>query len=189
MRIQDKNETTFKSGGFYNLTAKVQENTLLNRGLIDIGGSVPQIIMSNNNDERVERSVSGGLYIVADFIAPFALLPFFNKRFLARNGIVKNFNNNERKIIEVSKKYLTKDADYLLEGIRETAKKIELEAEKKGKKINVREDFENIIRRFDKNELKDKLLKTHEKVLFSDSLVTAWMWCATISIRLAAPSM
>ena len=54
MRIKDK--TTFKSGGIYNITAQVQENTVLNRGLLDIGGyAIPQIIMSNNKDEKIER--------------------------------------------------------------------------------------------------------------------------------------
>lgn len=180
MRIKDKDNSTFTSGGFYNLTAKVQENTVLNRGLVDIGVAAPYVLMSNNKDEKIERSAMFVFYFISAFMAPFVLLPFFNKTFLARNGIIKNFNNNERKIIEVSKKYLTKDANYLLEGIRETAKKLETEAEKNGKKIKVQEDFENVINRFkDKNVLKDKLIKAHENILSSDFLATAWMWCAT----------
>ncbi len=35
MRIKDK--TSFKSGGFYNITGRIQENTILNRGLLDVG--------------------------------------------------------------------------------------------------------------------------------------------------------
>lgn len=180
MRIKDKDNSTFTSGGFYNLTAKVQENTVLNRGLVDIGVAVPYVLMSNNKDEKIERSAMFVFYFVSAFVAPFVLLPFFNKTFLTRNGIVKNFNNNERKIIEVSKKYLTKDVNYLIEGIRDTAKKLETEAEKEGKKIKVQDDFENILNRFkDKNVLKDKLIKAHENILSSDFLATAWMWCAT----------
>lgn len=179
MKVRDK--TTFQSQGLYNLTAQIQENNLLNRGLLDLGGiAVPQIIMSNNEDEKVERGVLQSLYFVSSFMAPYVLLPFFNKTFLARNGVVKNFSNNERKIIEVSKKYLTKDVDFMVKGIRKTAQNLVQEAEKKGKKIAVKEDFENILNRFsDKEELKNKLLKTHEHILFADFLCTSLMWCAT----------
>lgn len=180
MRVNDK--TTFKSAGFYNVTGQIQENTLLNRGLLDVGGlAIPQMIMSNNKDESIERGVMEGIYFVSSFLAPFVMLPFFNKTFLARNEIVKNFKNNERKIIEVSKKYFTGSEKDLIDGIRATAVKLEKEAEKKGKKLNVKQDFENIIKRFEGDEkgLKDKLLKTHEKVFFSDFLATSLMWCAT----------
>lgn len=178
MKIKDK--TAFKSQGLYNLTAQIQENTVLNRGLIDLGGSVvPQMIMSNNKDEKIERGTIGSLYFASSFLAPFVLLPFFNKTFLARNSIVKNFTHNERRIIEVSKEFLTKDADYMVKGIRETAKKLDLESQKEGKTTNIQQDFENILKRFDKNELKEKLLKAHENVLTADFLATSLMWCAT----------
>jgi len=137
--------------------------------------------MSNNQDEKIERATIQGLYFVASFMAPFVLLPIFNKRFLAKNNIVKNFKNNERRIIEVSKKYLTKDVNYLKQGIYETAELIEKEALKNGKKIKIRKDFENILGRFKgkEDELRSKLIKTHGNVLFSDFLSTALMWCAT----------
>lgn len=178
---QDIKNMPFKSGGFYNLTGQIQENTLLNRGLLDIGGlAVPQMIMSNNKDESIERGIMGGIYFMSSFLAPFAMLPFFNKTFLARNGIVKNFANNERKIIEVSKKYLTKDVGFLVEGIRETAEKLELEATKKGKTLCIKQDFENVLNRFpDKEVLKNKLINAHEKIFISDFLATSLMWCAT----------
>lgn len=179
MKVRDK--TTFQSGGLYNLTAQIQENTLLNRGLLDVGGiAVPQMIMSNNKDESIERGVMEGIYFASSFLAPYVLLPFFNKRFLSKNSIVKDFQNNEKMIIEVPKKYLTKGADYLVEGVKETAAKLEYTALKKGKKISVKQDFENILNRFpDKEILKNKLIDAHEKVLFSDFLATALMWCAT----------
>ena len=178
--MQVKDKTSFQSQALYNATAKIQENTILNRGLLDLGGSVvPHIIMANNEDEKIERGIIGSLYFVSAFLAPYILLPFFNKRFLAKNGVVKNFANNERKIIEVSKKYFAKDIKFMEQGIRETARKLELEAEKAGKKLSVKEDFENILNRFsDKEDLKNRLLKTHENVLFADFLATAWMWCA-----------
>lgn len=178
MRVEDK--TSFKAGGLYNITAQVQQNTILNRGLIDLGGcAVPQMVMSNNNDERIERGVILGLYFVTDFLAPFVLLPFFNKRFLSKNGIVKNFTNNERRIIEVSKKHLISDAKTMEEGIIATAEKLELEAKQKDRTINIKQDFMSILNRYkNKDELREKLIKTHEKVLFSDFLTTALMWCS-----------
>lgn len=180
MQIKD-DKTTFKSGGFYNITAQVQENTILNRGLIDIGGTAPQLILSNNNDERIERGSMSALYFLTSFMAPFVLLPFFNKISLVRSGIVKNFLNNEKRIIEVSKKYLIKDGNYLKQGIYETAEKIENEAFKRGKKLQIKKDFETILKKFDgkEDELKNKLIKVHENVFTFDFLASAWMWCAT----------
>lgn len=180
MRIKDK--TSFKSGGFYNITGQIQENTILNRGLLDVGGlAIPQMIMSNNKDEKIERGCLSGFYFASSFLAPFVMLPLFNKTFLKNNGIVKNFKNNERKIIEVSKEFLVDNNAFMLNGIRETAKKIEKEALKRGKTIHVTQDFENILERFKgkEDELKNKLLKTHEDVFTSDFLATSLMWCAT----------
>lgn len=180
MRIKDKDNSTFTSGGFYNMTVKVQENTLLNRGVIDTGGAVAQTMMSNNHDEMIERGVMCGLYLFPTLVAPYILLPFFSKTFLKRNNIVKEFANNEWKIIEVSKKYLTKDAKYMVEGFRETALKLEEEATKAGKKLHLKQDFENVLKRYpDKEVLKNKLIKTHDNILFTDFLSTALMWCAT----------
>lgn len=182
MRIKNNDKSTFTSGGLYNLTNQIQENTLLNRGLLDVGGlAVPQIIMSNNKDEKIERGVMETFYFVSSFMAPYVLLPFFNKTFLKRNDLVNNFVNNEKKIVEVSKKYLVKDTNFMIDGIRESAKAIEHEAAKRGKKIKVSADFENILARFKGKEdvLKAKLFKTHENVLFADYLTTALMWVFT----------
>ncbi|MDD3436735.1 MAG: hypothetical protein PHC64_06250 [Candidatus Gastranaerophilales bacterium] len=181
MKIKDK--ISFQSQGFYNLTGQIQENTLLNRGLLDVGGlAIPQMIMSNNKDERIERGTMSAIYFVSSFLAPYVLLPLFNKHFLKTNGIVKDFSTCERRIIEVSKKYLTGDMDFV-KGIRDTAKALELEAKKKGQKISVIKDFENILEKFKgkkkEEELKNKLLNAHEGILFSDFLATSLMWCAT----------
>lgn len=178
---QDIKNMPFKSGGFYNITAQIQENTLLNRGLLDVGGiAIPQMMMSNNKDESIERGVMEAIYFVSSFVAPYAMLPLFNRSFLLKQGIVKNFKNNEKRIIEVSKNYLTKDANFMIEGIRKTAEKLELDARKNGKNINIKKDFENILNRFsNKEELRNKLIMAHENVLFSDFLATSLMWCAT----------
>ena len=177
MSINEK--ISFKSAGFYNITAKVQENTVLNRGLIDLGGcAVPQVIMSNNKDERVERSVIQGLYFITSFVAPFVLLPAFNRFALRNNGIVKNFANNEKRIMEVSKVHLIKSVDAMKQGIIDTAKFIEVEAAKDGKQISVLEDFQNILER-NKLDFKKRLINAHANVLTADFLATAWMWSVT----------
>lgn len=167
MRVEDN--PPFKGGGFYNLTSNVQNNTLLNRGLVDIGGcAIPQALMSNNRDEAIERATMSAFYFSLSFFTPFFLLPLFNKKALSSQGIVKDFSNKEKKIMQVSKKYLTKGADYLVEGIRE-----------KGKELKCEKDFENILNRFtDKNDLHKKLSKAHEIVFRNDFLSTAWMWCS-----------
>lgn len=162
------------------MTVKVQENTLLNRGVIDTGGAVAQTIMSNNHDEMIERGAMCALYLFPTLVAPYILLPFFSKTFLRKNNIVKEFVNNEWKIIQVSKKYLIKDAKHMIEGFRQTAAKLEEEAEISGKKLNIKQDFDRVLKRFpDKEQLKNKLIKTHDNILFTDFLSTALMWCAT----------
>ncbi len=194
MKIREEKNLSFKSAGLYNLTAKVQENTLLNRGLLDIGGvAIPQAAMSNNKDEAIERGSMSAIYFFLSFLTPFFMLPFFNKQFLRKNGIVKELKNNEKRIIEVSKEFLTKDADHMVMGIREKAKSLkneegELLTKAKGKKKeklenlrnNIVTDFENVLNRHkDKEELRQKLLKAHKQVFFADFLTTSLMWCAT----------
>ena len=136
--------------GFYDITQKVQENTLLNRGIVDIGGcAIPQAIMSNNKDEAIERFSMSCLYFFMSIVTPFFMLPFLNKHFLASSGIVKNFKSAEKDIMKVSKKYLTEDGKYLAEGIKKKglrldAEKIVKEAKKQNKSLNVFEEMEKL---------------------------------------------
>lgn len=159
----------------YNTTAKIQQNTLLNRGIIEVGGvSIPQIAMSNNKDEAIERSIMQTLYFSMSFLTPFILLPIFNRNALKSNGIVKNFLNSEKRILEVSKKYLSGDEQEMVEGIKKTAK--ELSAKDK----NIEKDFQNILNRYsNKEELRQKLISAHEKVFRNDYLTTTGMWILT----------
>lgn len=159
----------------YNTTAKIQQNTLLNRGIIEIGGiSIPQVAMSNNKDEAIERSIMQVLYFSMSFLTPFILLPLFNRKALKSTGIVKNFKNSEKRIMEVSKKYLSGTAKEMEEGIKKTAK--ELSAKDK----NIESDFQNILNRYtNKEELRLKLISAHEKVFRNDYLTTTGMWVLT----------
>ncbi len=163
-------------GGLYDATAFIQAHTLLNRGLTNIGGcAIPNAIMSNTKEEALERLGMSALSVTFAFIMPLLLLPRYNRFFLAKNNIVKNFENNEKKIIQVSKEFLTKDTKTMVDGIRESAKQLKVE-----------KDFENILTRFNgrEEELKTKLLKAHEQILRSDFMSTGLLmgsipWIAT----------
>lgn len=194
-------KTPFK--GFYDITRQVQENTLLNRGIIDIGGcAIPQAVMSNNKDEGIERFSMSTLYFFMSIVTPFFMLPFLNKRCLSSSGLVKDFKNAEKEIMQVSKKYLTKDGEFLAEGIKKTGIRLDAaknvkEAQKKNIKLNLFEEmerlkkegvkgehqkaFDNILERYKgkEDELREKLINVHKNVFTYDFLSTAWMWCAT----------
>ncbi len=124
--ISEKKTETLRFKGFaLNTCAAVESNILLNKGITDIGGFViPQAIMSNNKDEALERVFKSGLYFLFTFVSPFLALPLMNKHFLKSNNIVKNFSGYQLRILEVSKKYLTKDGEYFKEGVRKTAKRL-----------------------------------------------------------------
>jgi len=203
MEIKQKNNISTRFKGIYELTGKVQQNTLLNRGVIDIGGTaIPQALMSNNKDEGIERFTMSSLYFFMSIVTPFFMLPFFNKRFLSSEGLVKNLKTVEKEIMHVSKRYLTKDGKYLSEGIQKTALQLDaaklvkdakkknikldlssemLRLKQKGIKLEYQKAFDAILERYkgNENELRKKLINIHKKVFTADFLTTAWMWCAT----------
>ena len=165
----------FKGLNIYNSTAYVQNHTLINRGITTLGGStVPQCIMSNNKYEAQERALMGGIYFVASYLTPVLLIPLYNKHFLKNKGIIKSLQGAEKKIIQVSKKYLTPDAD-LKEGLEKTAKIFD----KKTGTNEHQKAFEKIYKRYNNPEkLKKDLLSVHEKVLMTDFITTGAMWSA-----------
>lgn len=166
-------EVSFKSSGIYDLTYNVQKNTLLNRGILEIGGiAIPHAAMANNKDEALERAGLSGLFFSLSFLTPLVLLPAFNKFFLKRSGLVKDFKGVEKRILDVSKKYLNSDAVKMTEGIKATAKDLDA---KHSSTLHT-EAFNKILDRFgDKEELRQKLLKVHKNVYTSDFLSTQWM--------------
>ena len=176
MNKKNLNSSLSFKGGLYDATAFIQAHTLLNRGLTNIGGcAIPNAIMSNTKEEALERIGMSTLSVTFAFIMPLLLLPRYNKFFLMKNGVVKNFSNNEKKIIQVSKEYLTKDVECMIRGIRQSAKELKAET-----------DFENVLKRFEGREedLKNRLLKAHEQILRSDFISTGLLmgsipWIAT----------
>ena len=129
--IMDCKKVSFKGFNIYNATSYVQDHTLVNRGITTLGGSTaPQCIMSNNKYEAQERALMGGIYFVASYLTPILLIPLYNKHFLKNKGITKAFEGAGNKIIEVSKQYLTPDAD-ILKGLHDSAKRF-IERSSKG---------------------------------------------------------
>ena len=166
---------SFKGINIYNATSYVQNHTLINRGITTLGGSTaPQCIMSNNKYEAQERALMGGIYFVASYLTPVLLIPLYNKHFLKNKGIIKSLNGVEKKIIQVSKKYLTPEGN-LKEGLGKTAKIFD----KKTGTNTHKKAFEEIYNRYNNEEkLKKDLLSVHEKVLMTDFITTGAMWSA-----------
>lgn len=157
------NPSNFK-GQLFNLTAAVEANTLMNKGIVDIGGFVvPQAIMSNNKDESIERVSKSLMYFAFTFLSPVIILPLLNKHALRSSKVLEKFEGSQKKIIEVSKEYLKKDADYLLEGVHKKSQ--ELFGNKNG--------FDETLNKFkDVEELRQSLILSHKKVLRNDILIT-----------------
>ena len=173
MDVSVKNNLPFCERSLYDVTAYVQAHTLLNRGITTIGGStIPQCIMSNNRHEARERGMMGVIYLIASYLTPIALIPLYSKHFLKNKGIIKNLDGAEKKIIQVSKKYLTPHAN-LKKGLDETAKMLD----KNG--CECKKAFDEIYSRYSNpQKLKEDLLDVHEKVLMTDFITTAAMWSA-----------
>lgn len=153
----------------YNITTNVQNNMILNKGLLEIGGlTLPSTIMANNKVEARERAEKGGLYFSISFLSPLILLPLFNKLFLKQQGVSDIFSKGEACIMHLSKKYLSKDAKYMEEGLDKLKETFKNENAKRG--------IGNILNRFpDKEVLRQKLIKTNRNVLFTDFLTTGAM--------------
>lgn len=166
---------SFRGNNLYNMTAYVQDHTLINRGITTIGGStIPQCIMSNNKYEAQERALMGAIYFVASYLTPILLIPVYNRHFLKNKGIIKSFNKEAERIIQVSKEYLTPIGN-LKQGLKDTAKIFD----KKSKNNSTQKAFEEIYNRYNNPEkLKKDLLAVHEKVLMTDFITTAAMWSA-----------
>jgi len=166
---------SFKGFNIYNATAYVQDHTLINRGITTLGGStVPQCIMSNNKDEAQERAMMGVIYFIASYLTPIMLIPLYNKHFLKNKGITKSLEGEAKRIIQVSKEYLTPNAD-LRKGLEETARIFD----KESKNSATQKAFDEIYNRYNNPEkLKKDLLSVHEKVLMTDFITTGAMWSA-----------
>mgnify|MGYP003091527157 CR=1 FL=1 len=170
INIPGKRPTSF-GGSALNTCAAIESNILLNKGITDIGGFViPQAIMSNNKDEAIERVFKSALYFVFTFVSPFLLLPLINKHFLKSSKIVEIFSDDQKRILEVSKKYLTKDGEYLKEGIKKAAKKF----------FNNENKFDETLSKYtDLEKLRKDLINVHTKIHAMDFLTTNLLVAST----------
>lgn len=159
-----QNNISFKQSAVFNTIANIESNILLNKGITDIGGFViPQALMANNKDESIERVFKSVLYFMFTFVSPFLMLPLVNKFALKSNKILSSFGCEQKKILEVSKKYLTGDADRLVDGIKTTSKNL----------FGNENKFDKILEQFsDKEILRKKLINAHTEILFTDFLAT-----------------
>lgn len=160
----------------YNLSSYVQSNATLNRTMMDIFGvDIPFIAMANNKDERIERIVRGNMVVFSAFIAPIVSMPFLNKFFLKKEGLLQH--PDEKHILQVSKEHLSVDAEKLKQGMKKTVQ--ELENTKKPKFKDCAKHFDNILKRFPAEELRHKLIKVHKNVFLADFLIASF---CTISV-------
>lgn len=159
----------------YNITSNIQTNMVLNKGLLELGGvAVPNTIMANNKTEARERAEREGLYFAFAFLAPFVFLPLFNRWFLKLNKVTGASNGFDHKIMNLSKKYLTKDGKYLEEGMSKLLEKFKTKKDANYEKIN--DSFKNILKKFpDKEVLRKKLIRAHSDVMFSDIVISGIM--------------
>lgn len=158
------------SSNLYNISASIQSNATLNRGVMELGGvEIPFTIMANNKEERVERLMRGVLFLAASFVAPVVTMPVLNKNFSKIAGIIKN--NKEIDVLKISKEYLTSDTDRMLEGFSKTSEELK-KSKNKEKFKDIDRHFKNVLERFpDKEILRQKLVKAHSKIFLADFLI------------------
>lgn len=166
---------------FYKTTDKIQSNTLLNRGIMDIFGySIPTALNANNEDEARERIIGSGVYFTIAFLSPLVMMPLFNRFFLKKAGIIDKFSDKGVEIVRLSKKHLVKDSKEMLNGLDELMKDLKTHPlERTRKKFqNVEKDFQPILDKFKgrEEELRLKLLKAHTKIAMGDYISTGTMF-------------
>ena len=141
----------------------LDERVLLNKAILDVAAlDAPQIIMSNNKDERRERLNKSAISFALGYISPFITLPLSNRLVMSKVvKLSKNFTSSENKLIQLSFKYLDNKLN--------TQKGIELLSKE------LKTDFSGIINKFggDYEKIRQKLINAKCIVLGSDMLFTA----------------
>jgi len=156
----------------YNTISSVQNNAVLNRGLMEsLGIEIPYSLMANNKDERIERLSRAVCFILGSFVAPVITMPLINRVVL--NKVIKDIKPEEKVVLKVSKKYLTKGADYMIKGFNKTKSEIE----KNIKHKNQAESFTDVLIKYKgrEEELRQKLIKAHQHIFSLDFLVASWL--------------
>lgn len=153
----------------YGITSTIQNYTILNRGLMEIGGvAVPQAAMANNKVEAKERISKSALFFSSTFLSPFLMLPLLNRTGLRAFKITKGLKSHEHQIIQLSNKYLDGNLKNMREGINE------LSGSLKKTKLFKNADFSRFLKMDDKElEItRKKLIKAKNSILFADFMYT-----------------
>jgi len=160
--------TPVQTGKIYNTSAKIEENTIMNRAILDIGGfAVPNSLMANNRVEGVERFIKSGLYFLMAMVAPLIFLRSFNKAIMKKAGLVDSMKDNGVQLIQLSNEFLVKDHKHMENGINQLAEKLS----EKEKFKNIKQDFDKILDKFsDKEALREKLIKLKRVQMTGDLL-------------------
>lgn len=154
---------------FYGITSTIQNYTILNRGLMEIGGvAIPQAAMANNKVEAKERLSKSALFFSSTFLSPFLMLPLLNRAGLKAFKLTKGFKSHENQIIQLSNKYLNGNLKNMREGIKD------LSGTLKESKFFKNTDFSRFLQMDDKElEIaRKKLIKAKNSILFSDFMYT-----------------
>ncbi|MDR1168668.1 MAG: hypothetical protein LBK53_07270 [Heliobacteriaceae bacterium] len=183
------NTENFK--GFYNISAELEQNIPLSRGVIDIFGSdIPWLIMANNNAERMEKARRMSIVFVLLFLSPMALLPVFNRIAMKYGSkLVKSVLSDNHKIIHISNKELT-DAASMKKGLEKLSSNYEngpienlfrkITGKKKQKPLEYQPMLEDIKTRYNLKtdeqaleKLRRKLINTKNGVMCADYLFSS----------------
>ena len=169
----------------YNITGKFQSNIVLNKGVLDLCGYViPSTIMANNKIEARERFEKTGLFCAVSFLTPLFLLPLLNRSFFRIYGSNPKFGKNVVQIMQLSKKFLTKDAKYMEEGILALGNTL------KTKYKNIDNTFKSLLESYNNKELlRKKLINIHINVLGADFIITGLMLSSILWISNAITRM
>ena len=99
------------------MSAGVQNNAVLNRGLIDLAGTIPGVINANNKHEAGEKIRQEIIFALLAFIAPILNVPAANRIFMTLCGLTDGWADNNHKAIQLSNKYLV-SPEKTLEGLK-----------------------------------------------------------------------
>lgn len=161
--MQIDNRPTFKGISPYNITARLEDNVLLNKALFDVTGSdAPWVIMANNKQERRERLNRAGLSFGLIFVSPLLILPFIN-RFAMKNAakLTTKLFSDQYNAIKLSNKFLS-NKEATEKGLNELSKELKI-------------DFKPIIDGAGKDfeKLRKQIIKAKNIVLATDFLLVA----------------
>lgn len=161
--MQIDNRPTFKGISPYNITARLEDNVLLNKALFDVTGSdAPWVIMANNKQERRERLNRAGLSFGLIFVSPLLILPFIN-RFAMKNAakLTTKLFSDQYNTIKLSNKFLS-NKEATEKGLNELSKELKI-------------DFKPIIDGAGKDfeKLRKQIIKAKNIVLATDFLLVA----------------